>query len=269
MDKVSIKTGHDLLELPSGVSLEIARRGNGPAIVCLHGMNGPIGGGAFFEHLSRQADVVAPSHPGFGASPLPDWVNSIDDLAYVHLDVLDALDVREVVLVGLCMGGWIAMEMAIRCCHRLSGLVLVGSMGVKFGDRETREFPDIFALHPDQVVDLLWYDRSSAPSSSQLTEEQLEQIARNEEMAALYLWEPYMHNPKAQRHLHRVGVPTLVVRGAHDGLVSAANAQALCTSIAGARLETVAAAGHVVEVEQPERLAETILSFAAQTAAAE
>jgi pimeloyl-ACP methyl ester carboxylesterase len=260
---VNDKSEHQQLEVASGISLEVARRGQGRSIVCLHGMNGPIAGNLFFELLSRQADVVAPSHPGFGGSPLPDWMDRIDDLAYLYLDMLDALDLHDVILVGLCMGGWIATEIAIRSTQRLSKLVLVGSMGAKFTDRETREFPDIFALHPDTVTGLLWHDKSCAPSSSELTDGELEQVARNQEMAALFLWEPYMHNPKMPQRLHRIKIPTLVVRGAHDGLVSAANAKAVCKSLPSAHLETVESAGHFVEVEQPERLADRIIQFAA------
>jgi pimeloyl-ACP methyl ester carboxylesterase len=258
---VSAKSDEHQLCTIAGMPLEVARRGKGRPILCLHGISGPISGGAFFDALSIHGDVIAPSHPGFGASPLPDWVDSIGDLAYSYLDLLEALDLRDVVLVGLCMGGWIASEIAIRCTQRLSKLILVGSLGAKFSDRETRDIPDIFALHPDVVTGLLWHNKSRMPSPATLNDAELEQIARNQEMAALYLWEPYMHNPKLRRLLSRINIPTLVMRGEHDGLISAAYAKSFCDSIPGARMQSVDDAGHVVEVEQPAMLADHVLRF--------
>lgn len=72
-----------------------------------------------------------------------------------RLAALCARDLREVILVGASLGGWIAAEMAVKCADRLAGLVLVAPLGIEVGDRETRDIPDIFALHP----------RSDGPSS--------------------------------------------------------------------------------------------------------
>ena len=243
------------------VSLEIAEAGSGPPLLLLHGIAGPLGETSLFRLLARHARVIAPSHPGYGGSPLPDWIDRIDDLAYLYLDLIDKLGLREVCLVGCSLGGWVAAEMAVKSTQHLARLVLVDSFGIKIGDRETRDIPDIFALHPDEVSALIWHDRKLAPDLAAMSDEAIERVVRDQEAAALYLWEPYMHNPKLRRWLRRIGAPTLVLRGAHDGLVSAPYAQAMADAIPGARLETIAGAGHVPEFEQPQILAERVQRF--------
>jgi len=243
------------------VSLEIAEAGNGPPLLLLHGIAGPLGETPLFRSLARHARVVAPSHPGYGGSPLPDWIDRIDDLAYLYLDLIEALDLRDICLVGCSLGGWVAAEIAVKSTQRLKRLVLVDSFGIKIGDRETRDIPDIFALHPDEVSHLIWHDRARAPDLAAMSDDAVERMVRDQEAAALYLWEPYMHNPKLRRWLHRINVPTLVLRGARDGLVSAPYAQAMADAIPGTRFETIADAGHVPEFEQPQILAERVQRF--------
>jgi pimeloyl-ACP methyl ester carboxylesterase len=244
-----------------GVTLDVAQEGSGRRILLLHGIAGPAAAMPLFRLLARNACVIAPSHPGFGGSELPDWVDEIEDLAYLYLDLIEELDLSDVVLVGLSMGGWVAAEMAVKSTHRLSRLVLAGAFGIKVGDRETRDIPDIFALHPDEVSGLIWHDRSVAPDLAKLSDEAVERMLRDREAAALYLWEPYMHNPKLRRRLNRIALPTLVLRGEHDGLVSKTYTEAYAAAIPEARCETIAGAGHVPESEQPAALAARIARF--------
>ena len=74
--------------------------------------------------------MIAPEHPGFGESDTPDWLDNIHDLAYFYLDVLDALKLDDVHLVGNSLGGWIAAELAVRSTERLASLTLAGSAGL-------------------------------------------------------------------------------------------------------------------------------------------
>lgn len=244
-----------------GVELSLLERGTGRPILFLHGAGGLRPDAPFLDGLARHGRLVAPTHPGFGRTPLPDWIATVDDLAYLYLDLLDALDLRDVALVGTSMGGWIACEIATKCSERLSKLVLVDPVGIKVGDRETRDIPDVFALPPEQVTRLIYHDPSRAPDVTTLPDEALYEIARNREASALYLWEPYMHNPQLRRRLHRVRIPTLVLRGESDGLVSDAYARAYAAAIPGARYETIAAAGHAPQLEQPERFVDRVVRF--------
>ena len=89
-----------------------------------------------------------------------------------------------------------------------------------------------------------------APELGTMPDDELLIVARNSETLALLTWEPYMHNPKLKHRLHRVNVPTLLLRGASDGAL-----------IPGARIETIAQAGHLPQHEQPAATAATVLQF--------
>src|SRR5262250_3377347 len=205
-----------------GVQLEIVERGQGQPILWLHGEEGLEPGAPFLDLLAAHGSVLAPSHPGFGHSPDVASIDSVDDLSYLYLDLLAEKNLRDVIVVGASMGGWIAAEMAVKCSDRFSGLVLVAPLGIKVGDRETRDIPDIFALPPDEVVRLQYRDPARmALDYTKRSDDELEVIARNRQATAQYVWEPYFHNPKLPQRLHRVDVPTLLLWGADDQFVSA------------------------------------------------
>jgi pimeloyl-ACP methyl ester carboxylesterase len=248
-----------------GLELEVFHRGSGPLLLLLHGGGGALDpNGEFFDLLTHDFEVIAPSHPGFGRSPLPEFFDSIDDLAYVYLDLIEQYDLRDVTLTGFSLGGWIAAEVAVRCAHRLARLILVGPVGIKVSDRETRDIPDVFALPPEEVTRLLYVDpKRYAPDYSAMTDDQLRVIARNRESLALFAWEPYMHNPKLRYRLGRLALPTLLIRGASDGLISERYLEAYRAAIPGARLETISACSHSPQVEQPRALVERVVAFAA------
>src|SRR4029453_13055322 len=75
-----------------GLKLELVIKGKGAPVLLLHGMDGLEKCDRVVNLLARNFKVYAPSHPGFGASELPRAYNSIDDLAYFYLDLLDHYD---------------------------------------------------------------------------------------------------------------------------------------------------------------------------------
>lgn len=246
-----------------GIRLEVVERGHGRPILWLHGEEGLDPEAPFLDLLARHGRVIAPSHPGFGHSPEADAIDTVDDLAYLYLDLLAERDLRDVAIVGASLGGWIAAEVAVKCTARLARLVLVGPLGIKVGDRETRDIPDIFALDPDEVLGLQYADPArAAVDYTQLSEDRVTVIARNREATALYAWEPYFHDPKLRGRLHRIDVPTLLLWGAGDRFVAADSyGAAYQAAIPGARLQTIAGAGHFPHLEQPEACAEHVAAF--------
>jgi pimeloyl-ACP methyl ester carboxylesterase len=246
-----------------GVRLEVVERGRGRPILWLHGEEGLDGEAPFLDQLAGHGRVIAPSHPGFGHSPDADSIDTVDDLAYLYLDLLAERDAREAVVIGASLGGWIAAELAVKCTARLARLVLVGPLGIKVGDRETRDIPDIFALDPDEVLRLQYADPARAVVDyTALSEDRVTVVARNREATALYGWEPYFHDPKLRQRLRRIDVPTLLLWGADDRFVTAEYyGAAYRAAIPDARLETIAGAGHFPHLERPAAVAERVAVF--------
>ena len=243
------------------VDLEVIRQGRGPAVVFLHGFDTLDPDARFIDVLSRKAAVLAPSHPGFGDSARPDDFETVYDLVHLYRELLDGMPER-VTLVGASFGGWLAAEIAASCPHKLERLVLVDALGIKLGDRETPDILDVFNTHPDIVRRLSWHDpERAAPDFDALSDAALTRHARNWDALCLYGWEPYMYNPRLRRWLGRIGVPTLVLWGQSDGVVKPAYGRAYASLIPGARFDLVAEAGHHPELEQPEALADRVLSF--------
>jgi pimeloyl-ACP methyl ester carboxylesterase len=246
------------------MKIEVERRGKGRPLVLIPGEEALEADMPFIDELARKFEVIIPWMPGFGRSERPDWLENMDDVAYVFLDLLDKLKLKDVTLVGFSLGGWIAAEMAVKCTGRVACLILIGPLGIKVGDRETRDIPDIFALHPDEVVRLQYHDAVGARvDHATLSDDRLTVIARNREATALYAWEPYFHDPKLRRRLHRITVPTLLLWGAEDRFVTADYyGAAYRDAIPGARLDTIAGAGHFPHLEQPAAVAERVRAFA-------
>jgi pimeloyl-ACP methyl ester carboxylesterase len=246
----------------AGIELDLFEQGDGPPVLFLHGAQGFAADHPYVPLLSARHRLIAPSHPGFGKSSLPDWIDAIDDIAYVHLELMDRLGLARVDVIGCSIGGWIAAELATKAPASVRRLVLVGPVGVKTGPSDKLDIPDIFALPQSDLERLLFHDPERMRTDpSRLTDEQLATSARNRETLALLSWEPYMHNPKLRHRLHRVTAPTLFLRGESDGLVSAAYIAAYARLLPNARTDTVAAAGHAPHVEQPAAFAAKALAF--------
>jgi pimeloyl-ACP methyl ester carboxylesterase len=217
------------------------------------------------ELLASEYSVISPSHPGFGASDLPEGCDSVDDLAYMYLDLLRESGPAHV--IGMGFGGWIAAEMAVRCTHDIRSLVLVGALGIKAKGREAAEIADIFVMEPRRLLEMAWHDPILGEEKMRLAglgpmaESDLVTLFRNRQAAALYAWNPFMHNPKLLGRLHRVTVPTLLVWGESDRIVDLDYGQAFARAIPGARFEVLEAAGHYPYLERPERFVELVTRF--------
>jgi pimeloyl-ACP methyl ester carboxylesterase len=244
-----------------GVELQFFRGGSGEPLLVLDS-------GFSFQHdlatrLAKTFDVIAPLHPGFGGSRRPEHIDTVDDLAYLYLDLLEQFDLRGVTIVGASLGGWVAAEMAVRCSHRLAKLVLVDSLGIKVSDRETRDIADIFAMYDEELMALLFRDPQKFKiDARELSERALANVVEDRGAHALYIWEPYAHNPKLLGRLGRIAIPTLVIWGENDGLVKPDYGRKFAGAIQGATFTAIAQCGHLPQVEQPERLVEEIVRFA-------
>jgi pimeloyl-ACP methyl ester carboxylesterase len=248
-------------------SLDGSIAGAGPPLLFLHGGDYVAQNSAFLDRLARHWRVTAPRHPGFGHSERPDGFRTIHDLAYLYLDWLDRQDRDDIVVVGSSFGGWIALEMGVRSIARIGRLVLIDSLGVKFGGREDRDIADIYALPEDERHRRTFFDPQRAlPDYAALDDDELTAIARDRSATALYGWRPYMHDPGLRQWLHRVRAPTLVLWGDNDGIVTPGYGDKLARSLPNAKFERIAQAGHYPQIERPDMVAEAIERFAGMEA---
>jgi pimeloyl-ACP methyl ester carboxylesterase len=245
-----------------GVPLEVLRTGAGRPLLVLHG-EAPLDPGApVVDLLAAHAEVIAPTHPGFGHSARPDDFDTVDDLVRLYLDLLEQLPHERVALMGLSFGGWLAAEIAATCTHRVERLILVDAVGIKVGDRETPDILDVFNTAPAEVERRRWHAPGKwSADYDAMSNEALVAHARNREALCLYAWHPYLHNPRLARWLTRIGVPTLVLWGASDGIVAPAYGRAYSARIPGARFEVIEGAGHHPETEQPGAFVERVRAF--------
>lgn len=248
----------------AGASTDVLRQGTGAPLLFLHSGAGPDWHSAdYISHLSARFSVIAPFHPGFGQYDRPRHFRTVDDLAYFYLDLLEAMDLEAVTLVGAGFGGWIASEIAVRSTARIAKLVLADPFGIKVGGREERDFVDFHMLEPAARASTEFVDpRFAVLSYAGKSDEELTVLARGAEAEAVYGWAPFMHNPQLIHWLHRIKVPTLILRGSHDRIIARANHDAYLGRIAGSRMAIIEQAASHPHIDAPAAFAAAITAFA-------
>lgn len=216
-------------------------------VVFLHGAGG---GGQWFEvldDLAKTWPVYYPEHPGFGQSDLPEWLDTMTELAIFYWDILDTLHLPRISLIGSSMGGWLAAEMSVLQPQRVHRLVLADAVGVM---PPVPEAPDFFMIPAEEMARWLWAHPEKVPPQPP-PEPAI--LIKNRTTVARFAWSPRFYNPKLCHWLYRISCPTLIVWGQEDRLVPPAMAEPYRSGIPNARLELVPDAGHLPFREQPER----------------
>jgi pimeloyl-ACP methyl ester carboxylesterase len=244
------------------LKVTIDQQGEGRPILLLHGGGGPPSMGPLPSALSADFEVIAPVHPGFGGTPRPEWYNGIDDIALSYLQLLERRDLRDVLVVGSSIGGWIASEMAVREHQRITGTVLLNAVGIKV---EGIELADFFSLTPQELIAYSFHDPAAAPDPTQLPQAARNIQAANAQTLAIYARDPYMHDPKLRRRLALVPTPVAVIWGESDQIAPKPYGRAYAASFPNARFEPIPGAGHLPHLEQPEQVLQAIYRFANET----
>jgi pimeloyl-ACP methyl ester carboxylesterase len=244
------------------LEITIDQQGGGRPVLLLHGGGGPPSMGALPLALSKDFEVLAPVHPGFAATPRPDWYTGIDDIALTYLQLLEQRDLRDVLVVGSSVGGWIASEIAVREHERISGTVLLNAVGINV---DGIELADFFSLSPQELITYAFHDPAAAPDPTQLPPAARDIQAANAATLAVYAREPYMHDCKLRRRLALVPTPVVAIWGESDQIAPEPYGRAYAASFANGRFELIREAGHLPHLEQPEQVLEAIHRFADQT----
>jgi pimeloyl-ACP methyl ester carboxylesterase len=246
-----------------GKDIQLFTGGEGPPLLYLHGA-GMFRWMPVHDRLAARRRVYLPVQPGFGASQGLEEIEAMDDLVFHTLDVMDALGLARADVVGLSLGGWLAAELALRHPERVQRLVLVDAAGTRVPGVER---PDLFLAPAPKARELLFADPTSALATSLLPDalppERMEMALRGREAAARLLWNTHVQYRKLTSRLGRIKAPTLIVWGAQDRLLPLALGEAYHRGIASSTLTVIERCGHLPPFEQPERFAETVLSFLA------
>jgi pimeloyl-ACP methyl ester carboxylesterase len=227
-------------------------------VVVLHHSVGNPGWIPFYDALAKSFTVAVPDMPGYGQSGRPEWAREPRDIAILLNQALDKVGITGgLSLVGLGFGGFVAAEMAAMDKRRLKTLTLVGAAGVQpeegeILDQMLVDFEEYVkaGFHDDEAYHKVFGDEANAGIK------QLWDYSR--EMTARLTWKPYMFNRRLPALLKEVDTPTLLIWGSRDVIVPVSAAKRYQGALPKARLEVIEGSGHLVELEEPERVAELI-----------
>jgi pimeloyl-ACP methyl ester carboxylesterase len=253
------------VDLGAGLEVTFVERGDqagsGHAgVLLLHSGAGPGSIAGLAAALSEHAYVVTPTHPGFDGTPRAPWLDSAADLADAYLDLLEALRLDQVMVIGNSVGGWIASEMALRDIHgRITSIVLLDANGIR--PDSAAQVTDIRGLPPAAIGRLSFRNPAFRPDFAAMSEEQLAVMAANQQALAVYAGPDFMFAPKLRRRLRRVTVPVLAAWGEQDGVVSVEYGRAYAAAFANGHFTIIPEAGHFPQIEQPAAVLGAIGEF--------
>ena len=253
----------------NGVNLAVEVRGEGPAVLFVHGY--PLDRTLWQHQLGALTGFrrIAPDLRGLGLSDAPDLGYSMATYADDLAALLDALHVDQAVVVGLSMGGYIALEFARRYRARLRGLVLMDTRAEADAPevRKARETAMQVARErgaaaiATQMVPTLF-----APGAAQTMPQVVDRVRAMMEAApvkgivgALAAMRDRADNTPFLRELGEI--PTLVVVGEQDQTTPPRVVRGVAEGIPGAMLSVIPGAGHLPPVEQPLATTRVLAEF--------
>jgi 2-hydroxymuconate-semialdehyde hydrolase len=257
-----------------------ARRPGQPPLLMLHGSGPGVSAWANWRlslpFLSAARRVLAPDLVGFGDTERPADVHyGMDGWVQQALDLIDALDVPQVDLVGNSFGGALALALAIRAPQRVRRLVLMGSVGVPFAitpglDAVWGYEPSIAAMR--SLLDLFAFDRSLVNDElAQLRYQASIQPGYQEAFSAMFpaprqRWVDAMASPEAA--IRALPHETLVLHGREDRIIPLANSLTLADWIPNSQLHVFGHCGHWTQIEHAARFNRLVADFLAEGDAA-
>lgn len=251
------------------MTLAYTATGSGPALVLLHAF--PLSRAMWRDVVEPLAAagwrVITPDLPGFGASPQP--VESIADMADAVVELLDELGEHAAVVGGCSMGGYVALAFAERFPHRVAGLVLVDTKASADSDdaRVNREriAQQVTAAGSTEALAVVMPE-TLLGAATRATKPELVGAVQQEIRANHPAGVAAAQRAMAARHaqfdtLSALRVPVLCIRGAEDGIATAADHAAMAAAAGDPVLVDIPAAGHLLPIEQPTAFVARVVEF--------
>ena len=243
------------------VELTVTERGAGHPVLLLHGGGGPLTVNPWADRLAgaEHARVLTPVHPGFNATPRPAALDSVAALALTYVNLLEALDLEDVTVVGNSIGGWIAAEMAVLGSPRVSSYVLVDAVGIEVPGHPVADF---FSLTPAELAARSYHDPATyGIDPAKLPPEARAAMLGNRAAIQVYAGQA-MTDPGLAGRLSGVTTPALVVWGEADRIGDPDFGRAFAAAIPGAEFTLLPETGHMPQIETPDALVKVVWAFA-------
>ncbi len=259
-----------MIERIGGISMSWEERGEGPAVLFVHGFPHDHSlWDAQVAALGGRVRCLAPDLRGFGVSEVAGpW--SMDQWADDLAALLDARGIERAVVCGLSMGGYIAFALWRRHRARVRALVLADTRAgaddetARAKRRETIELAregGAAAVAERTMPGMIGKTtRERSPERAAQMRAMMERAPVEGIVGAL---EAMIARPDSAATLATIDVPTLVVVGDEDALTPPAEARAMHERIAGSRLEVIAGAGHASAFERPSAFSHVLGEFVA------
>jgi pimeloyl-ACP methyl ester carboxylesterase len=242
-----------------GGSVSVLSGGHGAPLLVLPRDNGHPPNHDFLDLLAARSTVYYPWLPGFHASNPEEWewLTNFRDLAIVTRQLLVALGVDRVNVVGLGFGGWLAAEMATMGHDLFATMTLVAPMGIQ---PRHDYILDQFLISTESYARAAFANDEAfeAIYGAEPDFDQLESWETDREMTSRVTWKPYMYNPTLARLLAAAPTPTLIVWGSADRVVPPECAELYRSALPNAKLQLFPNAGHALDLEQPAALAASV-----------
>jgi pimeloyl-ACP methyl ester carboxylesterase len=243
--------------------------GNGVPLLLIHGF--PLDRSlwrAQIEGLQSVARVIAPDLRGFGQSSDAPETMSMDEYAADLKALLDGLNLKQVVLCGLSMGGYVALAFLAKYRDAVKGLILANTRAAADSEsaREARYAnakkavdegaPAIAeALLPKMLTEATIADRAS------LTAFVRAMMARQPANGVAAALRGMAQRPDRGEWIKAINIPTLIITGGADTLIPVSDSEAMAKAIAGSKLVIIPDTAHLSNVENPEAFNAAVRDF--------